>query len=117
MLRYETTVIFDPLLEEAALQTEIDRITNQITAAGGSVVALQRWGLKRLAYSIKKKKQGYYLHVVFEGPGPLPQELERNYRLSESILRFLTVRAEESGPAQPEAAGGASAERQAVEVE
>ena len=94
MRRYETTFILTPDLEEVELEKNIERYTNIITGRGGTLEKEGRWGLRRLAYSIKKKTQGYYVHLVHESGQDVPHELERQFLLNENCLRYLTVLAE-----------------------
>lgn len=102
MPAYETTIIFDPLIDDSALEKEIEKITNQISTDNGTINTIQRWGLKRLAYQIKKKQQGNYVHIVFDGPPVLPKALEQNFRVNEAVLRYLTVLSEGAGVTRPE---------------
>lgn len=91
MRLYELTVIIDSSLDESAIQTEIEKIESRITDSGGKIHRLDRWGIKRLAYEIKKRTQGYYVFFLFEADPGLTREIEKNLRLSDSILRYLTI--------------------------
>ena len=91
MKLYETTIIFDPGLEEARVNEETERVTGPIAQAGGEVIEVQRWGKRRLAYEIGKKRDGIYTLMVHQGEGPQVKELERRLRLNESVMRVLTV--------------------------
>lgn len=108
MKLYETTVIFDPGLEEARINEELDRVTGPIAQAGGEVVEVQRWGKKKLAYNIKKRRDGTYIHVKHKSPATLIAEMDRRFRLNESVLRHLTVLApkESRRPAEEPKAEG-----------
>ena len=90
MKLYETTFIMDPQLQEEGWEKAIAKYSD-IIARGGTVKQVERWGLRRLAYTIKKCQQGYYVHVVHESPAGIPRELERQFLLDESCLRYLTV--------------------------
>ncbi|MDZ7360282.1 MAG: 30S ribosomal protein S6 [candidate division KSB1 bacterium] len=92
MKLYETTVVIDSTLKADEVRSQNDKIVNFISNHGGNVVKVDDWGKRRLAYEIKKKQYGFYLQVRFSGPEALPQLLEREYRLNESILRYLTVK-------------------------
>ncbi len=87
MKLYETTIIYDPGLEEARINEEVDRVTQPIAQAGGEVVEVQRWGKKKLAYNIRKRRDGTYIHVKHKSPAPLIGEMDRRFRLNESVLR------------------------------
>ena len=95
---YETTIIYDPSLEETRLNEEVDRVTQPITTAGGEVVEVQRWGKKKLAYIIRKRRDGLYVHIKHKSPPGLIAEMERRFRLSDSVLRHLTVMAPKDEP-------------------
>ena len=91
MTKYETVFILDPGFEEARASEEADRVSGWITDLGGEVVEVQKWGKRRLAYEIGKKRDGVYTMVVWEGAGPMVKEVERRLRLNESIMRVLTT--------------------------
>ena len=91
MKLYETTVIFDPGLEEARVNEEVERVTQPIAQAGGEVIEVQRWGKRKLAYMIRKRRDGTYVHVKHKSPPVLIAEMDRRFRLNESVLRHLTV--------------------------
>ena len=98
---YETIFVLDPTIEDHAIQKEIEKVEQLITNHKGRIIKTEKWGMKRLAYPIKKKMQGYYTLIYFEGDGKIPLELERSYKLNESCLRYLTVASEEKRK-QPE---------------
>jgi len=91
MRLYELTVILDSSLDESTLQAEIDKIQNRITGSRGKIHKLDRWGNRRMAYEIGNHNQGYYVFFLFECEPGLTMEIEKNMRINETILRFLTV--------------------------
>ena len=91
MTKYETTFILDPGLDEAKVNEEVDRVVQWIKGLGGEVLEVQRWGKRRLAYEIGRRRDGIYTLLLYQGPGAIVKELERRFRLSESVLRSLTV--------------------------
>ena len=98
MNRYELTYIIDPTLEEAARKELIEKVSALIAANGGEVEKVdESWGKRRLAYAIDYKTEGWYVLVTLQAPPELPREVERNMRINESILRYLTVKVEEKG--------------------
>ncbi|HUC18430.1 MAG TPA: 30S ribosomal protein S6 [Acetobacteraceae bacterium] len=79
-----------------ATQQQVDALADQITAdmeaAGGGVRKREYWGLRNLAYRIKKNRKGHYLLLGLEAPPPAITEMERQLRINEDVLRFLTLR-------------------------
>ena len=118
MSAYETLFVVHP--EKGSRMKEfVERFKKIIEAQGGSLSQVDDWGVRDLAYKIEKQGRGYYTLLRFEGTGPAVQELERNLKLTDGILRYLTVRYDEK--AQAAAAqkprGPASEPAQAVEKE
>ena len=91
MKPYETTFVLDSSLDTEAIEKEIKKVTDIIANLGGNILKLERWGIKRFAYPIAKKQQGFYVYTLFEGSLKTPKELEKNYQLSEFCLRYLTL--------------------------
>ncbi|TMQ59656.1 MAG: 30S ribosomal protein S6 [Candidatus Eisenbacteria bacterium] len=102
---YETTIIFDPGLEEARINDEVERLSQSIGAAGGEVIEVQRWGKRKLAYNIRKRRDGTYIHIKHKSPPELIGEMDRRFRLNESVLRHLTVLAAKESPRTAEEPG------------
>lgn len=96
MRHYETTYILRPNLGESLLTEIIDRTNAIITDDGGSIINIDRWGLKKLAYEIKKEAQGYYINLNYASPGNTINELERIFRIDDRVLRFLTIKLNDS---------------------
>jgi small subunit ribosomal protein S6 len=89
--KYETTFILEPGFDEGKVNEEIDRVSQWIRDLGGEVLEIQRWGKKRLAYEIGKKRDGIYTLMLYQAAGHTVKELERRMRLNESVMRVLTV--------------------------
>ncbi len=87
---YETTFIINASLEDTQVDSVIARVQDTITKNGGVIKALNKWGRKRLAYTIRKKTNGFYTNLEFEAPSTLLTQLERAYQLDEMILRYLS---------------------------
>ena len=120
MKEYETTFVLEAGLEEEALTQQIQRVEETIAAGGGEVTKVERWGIKRFAYLLKKRRQGYYVHIRFSAPEKLPRELESFYKLNEQVMRYLTVLSEpvkERPAATPEVAAREKVKNQAVTPE
>lgn len=88
---YESVVIINAALEDDQIEVTIARTQETITTHGGEMIEVDKWGRKRLAYPIKKAKSGYYVVLRFNATTELIATLERNYRLDENIIRYLTV--------------------------
>jgi small subunit ribosomal protein S6 len=91
VIKYETTFILDPSLDENQANEEVKKVGQWIQDLGGEVLEVQRWGKRRLAYEINRRRDGIYTLVLYQGPGAIVKELERRLRLNESVLRSLTV--------------------------
>ncbi len=91
MTKYETTFILDPGLDENRVNEEIERVSQWIRELGGEVVEVQRWGKRRLAYEIHRKRDGIYTMILHQSPGPVVKEVERRMSLNESFMRVLSV--------------------------
>jgi small subunit ribosomal protein S6 len=91
MRKYETVFILDPDLKDQARTTLYDRVKDIISKGNGILLDLDEWGNKKLAYEIKKKFRGFYVCVTYGGTGSLVKELERNLRLSDTVLKFMTL--------------------------
>ena len=96
---YETTFIVNASLEDLQIDAVINHVQEIITRHGGEIVALNKWGRKRLAYTIKKKNNGFYANIEFNALGTALSQLERAYLLDENILRFLTIQQDQRPPA------------------
>lgn len=91
MSKYETTFAIDSLQKSENMQNILKKVQNFIKNNGGEIGEVEDWGKKRLAYEINRKQYGNYYQIHFEGPSSLPGLLEREYRLEEGVLRFLTT--------------------------
>lgn len=89
---YETLVLLSPELAEEDRKTILDNLTAIVDREGGSMVETDDWGMRQLAYPIQKQTRGYYVRLVFEAPGALVAELERNIRITDGIFKFMTVK-------------------------
>jgi small subunit ribosomal protein S6 len=92
---YETVLIARSEITQAQADAVADAATAQIEADGGSVKKREYWGLRGLAYRIKKNRKGHYILLGLDAPSPVVQEMERQLTLNEDVLRFMTIRVEE----------------------
>ncbi len=92
MREYELIYIARPDLEEAALEEVSKKVNQVVTGNGGQVMEVKHWGKRRLAYSIQKLKEGYYVLNRIQLEPQMLTEVERSLTLSEEIIRYLIVR-------------------------
>lgn len=92
MYNYETLFVLKPELEEEAIKANVDKFSEIITKGGGEIVSVDEWGKKKLAYPILDRTEGYYVLTTFNAGGELPSELERNFRITEDVMRYLVKR-------------------------
>jgi small subunit ribosomal protein S6 len=102
MNQYEVMYVIDPALEDTARIELINRFSDLVVKNGGEVDRVDEWGKRRLAYAIQYKTEGYYVLMYIKAPADLPREIERNMQISDSVLRYLTVRYEGELPAKRE---------------
>jgi small subunit ribosomal protein S6 len=88
---YELVIIFDSGLEDVKVDEKLKRLEEKVTASGGSVEDVARWGKKKLAYPIKKKESGNYVIFTFRSKGDQLLELERGLKLDEEVLRYMII--------------------------
>ena len=94
MNKYESVVIVNPNLEEESVKNLIKKFSDLINT-DGKVISVEEMGKRKLAYEIKKQKEGFYIVLKFEAKPELIAELERNYRITDEVLKFIVVRVEE----------------------
>jgi small subunit ribosomal protein S6 len=89
--RYETIFILRPDSGDPQIKEIIKRYEGIITAGSGEMIETEEWGSRELAYKIKNERRGYYVRLDYVSPAPVMNEVERNLKLSDSILRYLSV--------------------------
>lgn len=94
MNKYESVIIINPNVDEEAIKGLIKKFTDLINS-DGKLEKVDELGKKRLAYEIQKNKEGYYLVFYFEANPSLISELERNYRITDEVIKFMSVKVEE----------------------
>lgn len=92
MNRYETMFIINPELGEDEVQSVMQKFSGIIAAQGGEQLLLEDWGRRRLAYKIKKFTTGHYILLDFAGQPKTLAELERNLKIDDRIIRFLSIK-------------------------
>lgn len=96
--RYETMIVLRADLEDAGTKEQIARIHKLLEANGGTIGGVHEWGMRELAYEIEKERRGYYVLVEYAGTAATVAELERSLKLSDAVLRFVSVRQEKEMP-------------------
>jgi len=94
MRNYEVVTIFQPDLDEVALNAALDKVKTWITEAGGTITKLDVWGKRRMAYMIRKTREGQYAVIYAQMDPAFTSTLERNLRFHEPLIRFLITQAE-----------------------
>ena len=94
MNKYESVVIVNPNLEEESVKNLIKKFSDLINT-DGTVASVEEMGKRKLAYEIKKQKEGFYIVFKFEAKPELISELERNYRITDEVMKFMVVKEEE----------------------
>jgi small subunit ribosomal protein S6 len=94
MRKYEVVLIFHPELDENALNDALEKVKGWITTAGGSITKLDGWGKRRLAYIIRKQREGIYYLVNAEFSAAFANELDRNLRFHEPVIRYMITAVE-----------------------
>jgi small subunit ribosomal protein S6 len=89
--QYETVFIATPVLSEEQMKETVKKYTDLLTSKGAEIVYENNWGMRKLAYPIRKKTTGFYYLIEFKAEGSVIADLEIAYKRDERLLRFLTV--------------------------
>ena len=113
MAFYENVFIARQDISAAQVESLADGFTTVLAGHGGEVKKREYWGLRNLAFRIKKNRKGHYILLNIEGPAAAVNEMERNMRINEDVLRYLTVRVDalEEGPSAVMQSRGRSDDR------
>jgi small subunit ribosomal protein S6 len=95
MRTYETMLVLDPEMSKEQVDALIEKLKQFVADRGAEVLKVKEWGVNTLAYTIKSRKKGNYILLYLNGSSALVAEMEKNLRLMEEVLRYLTVRKEE----------------------
>ena len=96
--RYETMIVLRTDLQEAGVKEQIERVRKLLETQGAIVGGIHEWGLRELAYAVKKERRGYYLLVEYTAFATAVGELERTLKLSDFVLRFVSIRQDHDTP-------------------
>jgi len=91
MRQYETGFVLSPGLSEEETDGFIKQMAEVIAQKKGRMVKQDVWGKRKLAYPIKRFHEGTYVFFLYEGPGDVSQELERRFKQTDTVIRFLTI--------------------------
>lgn len=94
MNKYESVIIINPSVDEDKVKSLVDRFSDLINK-NGKVEKVDTLGKKKLAYEVKKNREGIYVVFYFEAEPTLIAELERNYRITDEVIKFIVVKVEE----------------------
>lgn len=89
MHNYEIVLIVHPELDETAFNAALDKVKGWITTSGGTVSKVDVWGKRRMAYAIRKQREGQYVLINAEFAPAFTADLERNLRFLEPVIRFM----------------------------
>lgn len=96
MRQFETLILLSPELSADAREALINSFVAVVEREGGKMVEIDHWGMRDLAYPVRKVMRGYYVRLVYEAPAPLVAELERNIRIADGVFKFITVKLDET---------------------
>ena len=92
MNNYEMLYIIDNSLDEAARETAIAKYENVVITSGGTVEKIDKWGMRKFAYPINFKNDGFYVLMTFSSASDFPKEIGRQMRISDEIVRYMVIR-------------------------
>ncbi len=91
---YESIFIINPNLSDEETAGVIKKMQDVVAKQGGEMLKFEDWGKKKLAYEVKKQKRGHYVFFQFKGTPAAIAELERTFKLTDAVIKFLSVRLE-----------------------
>ncbi|HIP47565.1 MAG TPA: 30S ribosomal protein S6 [Lutibacter sp.] len=112
MNHYETVFILNPVLSDDQVKEAVKKFEDYLLNKGAKMIWKEDWGLKKLAYTIQKKKSGFYHLFEYELDGQLIAPFELEFRRDDSVLRYLTVRLDKHAAAWAELRRGKIKEKQ-----
>lgn len=95
MNNYEVLYILNSEQDDEIIAGQAEKFSGLVTANGGEVLKVDKWGRRRLAYPINFKNEGYYVLMNIKANADLPAELERNFRNADEVMRYIVVRLED----------------------
>jgi len=105
VISYESIFIVPADCSTQRIEDMIEKVKNLITSKGGQVTKIDKWGRKRLSYPIRRNREGFYVFISFDTTvSSLVAEISQIYRVSDDIIRHMTVKAPEASPVPPPSA-------------
>ncbi len=117
MTKYETAILFDPELPEDRRREFLTKIEGIVASFGGEILKQDDWGIRKLAYQIRKTHNAYYTFLIYSGERGVVEEVERNIKIFDGVMRHMTSRVDfevrqtaagmaEEGPGGAQESGG-----------
>jgi small subunit ribosomal protein S6 len=95
MRKYETMYILRPDMEEDARKPVVERFETLVKDQGGTMAEVKEWGIRKMAYPIQDFKEGYYVLMHFSAEPEAVAELERVFKITDPVIRYMTIRQDE----------------------
>ena len=92
MTKYESAILFDPELPEDRRKEFLAKIEGIVASFGGEIIKQDDWGIRKLAYQIQKKQNAYYTFLIYSGRRGVVEEVERNIKIFDGVMRHMTSR-------------------------
>jgi len=102
MNHYETVFILNPVLSETQIKETVKKFEDYLVSKGAEMISKENWGLKKLAYTIQKKKTGFYHLFDYKLAGEMVAPFELEFRRDDSVMRYLTVKLDKHAEAWAE---------------
>jgi len=100
MRQYETAFLITPKLSEEDTEKLVQKMEDVVVKKEGKMMNIEKWGKRKLAYPIKNHEEAVYIFFQYEGEPDVPSELERKFRQTETVIRYLTLKKEFQPPAK-----------------
>jgi small subunit ribosomal protein S6 len=98
---YESIFIVRPSLPDEDTQKLVEKMKGVLEKSGAALLKTENWGKKKLAYEVRRERKGVFVYFYFKSAGNAIEELERSYRLEDSVIKFLTVRLDQEPVQKP----------------
>ena len=116
MRDYETIFILGPSMTEEAVEKVSLKMQEVVTGNGGEIVKVEKWGKRKLAYPVNKHKKGEYILFQYMGGPVTVSELERNFKMTDAVIKYMTIKVEKDQLAPPVVAAPAAPEGETTEA-